>query len=113
QRLQVEQNYSALSSDCLMIHREVFQQIGGFDEAPLLARWADVDLCLRLQQAGYINVWTPRVQLLMDAPPEVASTVAEDDALYERWLPVIARDPAYNPGFSLQAEQGFKLADPQ
>lgn len=113
QRLQVEQNYSALSGECLMIHREVFQQVGGFDEAPLLARWADVDLCLRLQQAGYLNVWTPRVQLLMDAPAEVAPTVAEDDAIYERWLPVMARDPAYNPGFSLQAEQGFKLADPQ
>ncbi|KRW72745.1 glycosyltransferase [Stutzerimonas nitrititolerans] len=113
QRLQVEQNYSALSGECLMIHREVFQQIGGFDEAPLLARWADVDLCLRLQQAGYLNVWTPRVQLLMDAPAEVAPTAAEDDAIYERWLPVMARDPAYNPGFSLQAEQGFKLADPQ
>ncbi len=113
QRLQVEQNYSALSGECLMIHREVFQQVGGFDEAPLLARWADVDLCLRLQQAGYLNVWTPRVQLLMDAPPEVAPTAAQDDALYERWLPVMARDPAYNPGFSLQAEQGFKLADPQ
>ncbi|WP_313054992.1 glycosyltransferase [Pseudomonas lopnurensis] len=113
QRLQVEQNYSALSGECLMIHREVFQQVGGFDEAPLLARWADVDLCLRLQQAGYLNVWTPRVQLLMDVPPEVAPTAAQDDAIYERWLPVIVRDPAYNPGFSLQAEQGFKLADPQ
>lgn len=113
QRLQVEQNYSALSGECLMIHREVFHQVSGFDEAPMLAGWADVDLCLRLQQAGYINVWTPRVQLLMDAPPEVASTVAEDDAIYERWLPVMARDPAFNPGFSLQAEQGFKLADPQ
>lgn len=113
QRLQVEQNYSALSGECLMIHREVFQQVGGFDEAPLLSRWADVDLCLRLQQAGYLNVWTPRVQLLMDAPPEVAPTAAQDDAIYERWLPVMARDPAYNPGFSLQAEQGFKLADPQ
>ncbi|WP_260465972.1 glycosyltransferase [Stutzerimonas stutzeri] len=110
QRLQVEQNYSALSGECLMIHREVFQQVGGFDEAPLLARWADVDLCLRLQQAGYLNVWTPRVQLLMVAPAEVAPTVAEDDAMYERWLPVLARDPAYNPGFSLQEKSGFKLA---
>lgn len=110
QRLQVEQNYSALSGECLMIHREVFQQVGGFDEAPLLARWADVDLCLRLQQAGYLNVWTPRVQLLMDAPAEVVSTVAEDDAMYQRWLPILARDPAYNPGFSLQEKGGFKLA---
>lgn len=113
QRLQVDQNYSALSSECLMIPRELFLQAGGFDDAPLLARWADVDLCLRLQQAGYLNVWTPRVQLLMDTPLEEASTPAEDDAMYERWLPTLAHDPAYNSGFSLRAEQGFKLADPQ
>lgn len=113
QRLQVEQNYSALSGECLMVLRDLFLQVGGFDETPLLERWMDVDLCLRLQQAGYLNVWTPRVQLLMDVAPETQSTVAEEDAVYERWLPVIASDPAYNPGFSLQAEQGFKLADPQ
>lgn len=113
QRLQVEQNYSALSGECLMVLRDLFLQLGGFDEAPLLERWMDVDLCLRLQQAGYLNVWTPRVQLLMDVAPETPSTAAEDDAVYERWLPVIASDLAYNPGFSLQAEQGFKLADPQ
>lgn len=113
QRLQIDQNYSALSGECLMVHRELFQQLGGFDESPLLARWADVDLCLRLQQSGYLNVWTPRVQLLMDAPPDAASSAVEEDEFYRRWLPVLAHDPAYNAGFSLQVEQGFKLADPQ
>jgi len=79
----------------------------------MLARWADVDLCLRLQQSGYLNVWTPRVQLLMDAPPDAVTNAAEEDEFYRRWLPVLAHDPAYNAGFSLQVEQGFKLADPQ
>lgn len=113
QRLQVDQNYSALSGECLMVHREVFQQVGGFDETSELAKWADVDLCLRLQQSGYLNVWTPRVQLLMDAPIDGAASVEEEDAFYRRWLPVLAHDPAYNPGFSLELEPGFKLADPQ
>ena len=113
QRLQIDQNYSAVSGECLMVLRELFLQLEGFDEAPLLAPWKDVDLCLRLQQAGYLNVWTPRVQLLMDAPLRAATSVEQDDAMYARWLPSLARDPAYNEGFSVQAEQGFKLADPQ
>ncbi|WP_411269293.1 glycosyltransferase [Phytopseudomonas dryadis] len=113
QRLQVDQNYSAVSGECLMVLRELFLQLDGFDESPLLAPWKDVDLCLRLQQAGYLNVWTPRVQVLMDAAEPRASSVEQDDAMYARWLPALARDPAYNPGFSVQAEQGFKLADPQ
>jgi len=109
-RLQVEQNYSALSGECLMLRKELFIETGGFDEQPLLARWFDVDLCLRLQQAGYLNVWTPRVQLLVDAPATIGPTPAEEDALFAKWLPQLARDPAYNPGFSLQEKSGFKLA---
>lgn len=112
QRLQVEQQYSALSSECLLLRRELFLQAGGFDKDPLLSRWSDVDLCLKLQQAGFLNVWTPRVTLLMDMPIAAAASTLEEDAMYARWLPVLARDPAYNPGFSVQAEPGFKLAEP-
>ncbi|MCY1332465.1 mycofactocin system glycosyltransferase [compost metagenome] len=113
QRLQVDQNYSALSAECLMLRRELYIEAGGFDEDPQFVRWGDVDLCLRLQQAGYLNVWTPRVQILLDAS-EVSSraSVAEEDALYARWLPQLARDPAYNPNFSLVQSGGFRLADP-
>lgn len=111
QRLQVDQNYSAVAGECLLMRRELFLELGGFDEA--LTRWDDVDICLRAVQAGYLNVWTPRARLLLDAPATAAASVEEEDALYARWLPLLARDPAYNPGFSLQAEGGFKLADPQ
>lgn len=112
-RLHVEQNYAALSGACLMLRRERFLQTGGFDEEPLLAHWTDVDLCLKLQQAGYLNVWTPRATLLMDMPPDVAARTAEEDAMYARWLPVLAHDPSYNRGFSLQEEQAFRLAEPE
>lgn len=113
QRLQVDQNYSALSGECLMVRRDLFIEAGGFDETPVLAAWIETDLCLRLREAGYLNVWTPRVQLLLDAAPALRPSVVEQDALYERWLPALIADPAYNPGFSLQQEGGFKLADPQ
>ncbi|BAN49745.1 hypothetical protein PCA10_40130 [Metapseudomonas resinovorans NBRC 106553] len=112
QRLQVDQNYSALSGECLMLRRDLFLELGGFDEDPQLANWADVDLCLRIRQAGYLNVWTPRVQILMESQPQPEASHAEEDVMYARWLPVLARDPAYNPGLSLLAEPGFKLADP-
>ncbi len=112
-RLQLDQNYAALSGECLMLRRELFLQAGGFDEDVLLARWTDADLCLKLQQAGYLNVWTPRATLLMDMPLDTAAGTAEEDAMYARWLPVLARDPSYHPGFSLQDEQAFRLTEPQ
>ncbi|CAD0334283.1 glycosyltransferase [Xanthomonas hortorum] len=113
QRLQLDQNYSALSGECLMLPRQLFLDAGGFAQEPALAQWSDVDLCLRLQQAGYLNVYAPRAQLLIDPPETAPATALDEEAMYARWLPVMANDPAYNPGFSLDHGAGFKLADPR
>ncbi|WP_236658383.1 glycosyltransferase [Pseudomonas knackmussii] len=111
-RLLVDQNHAALSGDCLLVRKALFLEAGGFEVEPKLARWAAIDLCLRLQQAGYLNVWTPRAQLLMDAPSQLAASVEEEDAMYQRWLPSLARDPSYNVGFSLGNPRGFTLGEP-
>lgn len=110
QRLQVDQNYCAVSGECLMLRKDLFIEVGGLEEEPLLANWSDVDLCLRLHQAGYLNVWTPRAQLLIDASAGREPTQAQQDAFFTKWLPLLARDPAYNPNFSLQKQGSFKLA---
>ncbi|APO98771.1 glycosyltransferase [Xanthomonas perforans] len=113
QRLQLDQNYSALSGECLMLPRQLFLDAGGFDLEPALAQWSDVDLCLRLQQAGYLNVFAARAQLLIDPLDAPAATALDEEAMYARWLPLMANDPAYNPGFSLDPGAGFQLADPR
>ncbi|SDB40054.1 Glycosyltransferase, GT2 family [Pseudomonas sp. NFACC23-1] len=108
-RGQVDQNYSAVSGQCLMLRQELFLALGGFDEE--LAPWADVDLCLKAQQTGYLNVWTPRVKLLVSESESPAASPEQQYRLYERWLPQLARDPAYNLNFSLATGAAFKLAD--
>ena len=110
QRLQVDQNYCAVSGECLMLRKDLFIEVGGLEEEPLLANWSDVDLCLRLHQVGYLNVWTPRAQLLIDASAGREPTQAQQDAFFTKWLPLLVRDPAYNPNFSLQKQGSFKLA---
>ncbi|WP_417447265.1 MULTISPECIES: glycosyltransferase [Gammaproteobacteria] len=110
QRLQVEQNYSAVSSDCLMVSKELWGAIGGLDEGELSGTLAGVDLCLRAREAGFLTVWSPRVKMMIGREPK-APTVDEADALYAKWLPLLARDPAYNANFSLVQPGGFKLAD--
>ncbi len=111
-RLEVDQNYSAVSGDCLIIARQVFEQLSGFDEAENVSAWADVDLCLRARQAGYLTVWTPHATLMKEGEREPLTREAQDE-LFARWLPVLARDPAYNPNLSLQRPGGFKLTDIQ
>ncbi|SDH84474.1 Glycosyl transferase family 2 [Pseudomonas panipatensis] len=111
-RLLVDQNHAALSGDCLLLRKTLFLDAGGFDDDPRLSRWAAVDLCLRLQQAGYLNVWTARAQLMMDVPARTDASAADEDVMYQRWLPLLARDPSYNPGFNLNSREGYTLGDP-
>jgi GT2 family glycosyltransferase len=60
QRQQIAQPAGA----CLMIKREVWNQLGGFDERFHPLWFEDVDFCLRLAQAGF-RIWLePRCRLL-------------------------------------------------
>lgn len=48
-------NVSAVTGACLLLRREVFDGIGGFEEK-LQVAFNDVELCFHLQRAGYRNV---------------------------------------------------------
>jgi O-antigen biosynthesis protein len=105
QRLQVDQNYSAVSDACLMVRVEIFRQLGGLDIT--LSAYRDVDFCLRVRAAGYLTVWAAHA-VLMHEHVYREPDVREQDALYERHLPDIARDPAYNRNLALSG-RGFDL----
>lgn len=53
---------SAVTGACLCIRREIFASVGGFDEH-LAVAYNDIDLCLKVQQAGFRNVWLPGAEL--------------------------------------------------
>ena len=48
----------AVTGALMMISRKQFDDIGGFDEK-LAVAYNDVDLCLRLLDRGYTNIFTP------------------------------------------------------
>ncbi|MGA4473046.1 glycosyltransferase [Ectopseudomonas chengduensis] len=125
QRLQVDQNYSAVTAACLMIRKSLYEEVGGLDEQAFKVSYNDVDLCLKTREAGYLTVWTPHAvvmhegsvsQTRVDPAAQEAKRkrfVAEQDAMYAKWLPLIAADPAYNRNLSLSGA-GFALeADSQ
>ncbi|MCU0120643.1 TIGR00180 family glycosyltransferase [Pseudomonas sp. B2M1-30] len=105
QRLAVEQNYSAVSGVCLMIGKELFDALGGLDEQ-FAEGFSDVDLCLKAGQAGFLNVWTPLVQVIHSG--DVAQSPQALQALREKWSSAFAQDAAYNANLSLSGK-GFVL----
>lgn len=61
--LVLPQNYSAITAACLMVSRENYLAVGGFDEVDFKVGLNDVDFCLKLREMGLYNVWTPYAQL--------------------------------------------------
>ena len=105
-------NYSAVTSACLMCRREVFTQVGGFNEQ-LAVAYNDVDFCLKLQQQGYYNVWLPHVKLYHyesqtrtpEDTLEKQKRIAKEIAYMQNtWSDIIDRDPCYNRNLTKEAE---------
>jgi cellulose synthase/poly-beta-1,6-N-acetylglucosamine synthase-like glycosyltransferase len=94
---------SAVTAACMLIRRDAFEEVSGFDDA-LAVGFGDVDLCLRVAERGYRVVFCPHAVLIHHESYTRGSTPhPEDTALYQfRWKALIAAgDPYYNPGMSL------------
>jgi len=55
-------NYLAVTGACQMVRRELFNEVGGYDEEFQLA-FGDIDFCLRIHDIGYRNIYTPFARL--------------------------------------------------
>ena len=62
-RLIHTQQMSAVTAACLLVRRELYEQVGGLNEKDLTIAFNDVDLCLRIHERGYRNIFTPHAQL--------------------------------------------------
>lgn len=60
-RCMVSHNVSAVTGDCMLVSKEVFDQVGGFTEE--LSIYSDVDFCLKARELGFYTVYTPYVTL--------------------------------------------------
>lgn len=79
---------SAVTGACLMVKRALWDELGGFDETLRIA-FNDVDFCLRLQRAGYRNVYTPLAELThRKSATRGRRHPVEDERLFvSRWGP--------------------------
>jgi len=112
-RLQVVQNFSAVTAACLLLRRHVFDEVGGFSEE-LSHAFNDVDLCLKIREKGYLNVYTPFARLYHHESISrgFEATAAkrrrfkhEIHYMQEKWHDVLTHgDSYYNPNLSLTKE---------
>ena len=96
---------SAVTAACLVIERDKFARVGGFDTA-FAVDFNDVDLCLRLNAAGLRTLFVGGAVLRhreaasrRPSAEAAARHAAEIAAFEKRWGPLLAQDPHYHPGF--------------
>jgi GT2 family glycosyltransferase len=97
---------SAVTAACLLTHRRLFLDVGGFDGRHFAKRHHDVDYCLRLRARGLRIVQTPHAKLLQIGGDGGVSEPAERRERETRdlraiWGEVLVADPYYNPLLSL------------
>ena len=61
-RLCYAQDMTAVTGACLLVKKTLYEQVGGLDESFEISL-NDVDFCLKLRKAGYLNVFTPFAEL--------------------------------------------------
>lgn len=91
-------NISAVTGACTMIRTSVYWQVGGNEERLRIA-YNDVDLCLRIRQAGYEVLYTPYAGLYhYEGSSRSGYEHPEDGPLFGvRWRPKETGDPYYSP----------------
>lgn len=108
-RLMLVQDLSAVTGACLIMRKELYERVGGLDEENLTVAFNDVDLCIKVREAGYRNLWTPYAELYHhesvsrgheDTPEKQERFRKEIECMVSRWGDLLKRDPCYSPNLN-------------
>lgn len=111
--LTVAQNCLAVTGACLAVELAKFVEVGGFcPEFP--SSYNDVDLCLKLDAAGYRTVVDPDA-VLVHYESSSRDPVIEDwelKLLHRRWRHLLIADPHDNPNHLAPQAEEYPPPDP-
>jgi GT2 family glycosyltransferase len=109
----VAQFITAVTGACLAVNKKKFESVGGLDESGLAVAYNDVDFCLRLERAGWRNVYVPHAVLLHHESKSRGSDMASKNVeryrrelklLQDRWGTETYQDPLHNPNLDRYSE---------
>ena len=100
---QCPRTVSALSAACLLMRRDVFVDIGGYDEVNTPIMHSDLDLSFKIRDKGLRLVYMPEAELTHVGhlsikkieSKKVAHSPKADAYLLKRWAKYIAYDPYF------------------
>jgi len=104
-RASTQMGYSILNDACVLIKKEAYEAVGGIDPVYKTLEYAFADLFLRFSEAGYRNVYTPYVEIIMrdkDVSWQNAELETDKERLKEMHVQLQKPDPNYNRNLSVE-----------
>lgn len=99
-------NLSAVTGACMMVRKDVYDEVGGLDAGAFPTSFNDVDFCLRLRAKGYRNVYTGLARLVHHE--SLTRGKSKDEVfrkrMIERYGDALKSDPYFSPNLSLEWE---------
>lgn len=114
ERARLPQQVSAVTAACLVVARDKFLAVEGFDEQDFPVAFNDVDLCLKLNACGWQSLYEPRATLIHHESKSRGSDSAKSNkmrfaaelaALKRKWHTDAHPDPYHHPQLSRFSEQ--------
>ena len=111
-RLNMCQEYSAVTAACLCITKSKWLKIGGLDERNLAVNYNDVDLCLKSKKCNLRNIFLPHVMAIHHESKTRGELKGETFSQWKReykfmqkkWGNQLKKDIFYSPYLSLEEE---------
>ena len=111
-RLNMSQEYSAVTAACLCITKSKWSKIGGLDEKNLAVNYNDVDLCLKSKKYNLRNIYLPNVMAIHHESKTRGKLKGETLSQWKReykfmqkkWANELNKDFFYSPYLSLEEE---------
>jgi GT2 family glycosyltransferase/glycosyltransferase involved in cell wall biosynthesis len=95
-------DYKAVTGACMMMRRDVHEQLGPFDETYIIG-YSDIEMCLRAIEAQYTVIYTPFARLLHHEGASRGLFVSPSDVLRvtaQMWPYIESGDAYYNPNLT-------------
>lgn len=108
-RLQVPNEYSAVTGACMLTRRSLYETMGGLNSRDLAVAYNDVDYCIRVRKQGYRTVYCPQAELFHfesktrgpeDSSEKKRRYTREREYMWQKWRLELEDDEFYNPNLS-------------
>ena len=112
-RAHAAQFVTAVTGACLLVDKRKFLAVGGLDEESLAIAYNDVDLCLKLDRAGWRNAYVPhailihhesKTRLRDHSRTQIDRYRRELQVFQRRWNVPSYQDPFFNPNLDRTSE---------